>query len=183
MKSASLLTVVAGIALSGAMFARHFAPSSHEEESKTAKVDTESATGFAVVELFTSEGCSSCPPADAVLAELIKDAKDNNRRVFCIAFPVDYWNKLGWTEPHGDPNHTKRQQEYSTAFRTDQIYTPQMIVNGTEEFVGSDKAKAQKSIAAALGQKAATAVTLGMDKPTGANGATTGEDVQNPPTK
>ena len=112
---------------------------------------------------------------------LVKDAKKINRRVYCIAFPVDYWNKLGWTEPHGDPNHTKRQQEYSKAVRTDQIYTPQMIVNGTEEFVGSSKPEAQKSIAAALGQKAATAVTLRMDKPTGANGVTIAYEISSAP--
>lgn len=173
MKYAGLLVVAVGIALFGATFGCHYTlPGRAEEQNADPEIEKVSATGIAVVELFTSEGCSSCPPADVLLAELIKDAKDNKRPVFCLAFPVDYWNKLGWTEPYGDPNHTKRQQEYSKALRTDQIYTPQMIVNGTDGFVGSDKVKAKKSIAAALEQKATTAVTVGIEKSTGANGVT-----------
>jgi len=180
MTSSRRLFIGAGIALTIAV--SFWLPwSSTSGQDKDSKIPNDPATGFALVELFTSEGCSSCPPADAVLADLVHDAKKNNRRVYCIAFPVDYWNKLGWTEPHGDALHTKRQQEYSKVLRTEQIYTPQMIMNGTEEFVGSNKAKAQKSIGVALDQKVATTLTLGLEKPPGAGGVTIAYDIGSAP--
>jgi len=96
----------------------------------------------AVVELFTSEGCSSCPPADDVLSDLEK--RDD---VIVLSWHVDYWNRLGWEDPFSDAAYTKRQREYSNAFRLRSIYTPQMIVNGTREFVGSNRRKADETIA------------------------------------
>jgi len=105
---------------------------------------------FVVVELFTSEGCSSCPPADKVLADLADDAKKNGRRIFLLAFHVDYWNYLGWRDPFSLPVSSERQQQYGTALRVNQSYTPQMIVNGNTEFVGSDRRRAWKAVDAAL---------------------------------
>jgi hypothetical protein len=136
--------------------------SSGEEAAKAADEG-----GVAVVELFTSEGCSSCPPADRVLGDLIADAARRNQAVYCLAFHVDYWDRLGWADPYGSKGHSERQHAYARVLGLDQVYTPQMIVNGSDEFVGSDAARAKKSIREALGRRAAAAVKLdvGTAKP------------------
>ena len=89
-----------------------------------------------MVELFTSQGCSSCPPADALLAELA-DRED----VIAMALHVDYWDYIGWKDKFADPAFTKRQKLYAYAAGTRTIYTPQMIVNGREHVVGSKPMK------------------------------------------
>jgi hypothetical protein len=129
--------------------------SSGEEAAKAADEG-----GVAVVELFTSEGCSSCPPADRVLGDLVADAGRRGQAVYCLAFHVDYWDRLGWADPYGSKTYSERQHAYARALGLDQVYTPQMIVNGSEEFVGSDAARAKKSIRAALGRRAAAGVKL-----------------------
>ena len=121
---------------------------------------------FAVVELFTSEGCSSCPPADRVLGRLVTDAAKEGTRIFPLAFHVSYWDSLGWKDPYAGAEATKRQREYAAAFEGAGVYTPQMIVNGSDQFVGSDAEHARASIAAALKAEAmvgiaATAVQEG----------------------
>ena len=90
--------------------------------------------GFAVVELFTSQGCSSCPPADAYLSHLIKRAELKNQQIIALSFHVNYWNRLGWKDPYSDQRFTQRQQRYAEVFRNNTIYTPQMIVNGSKTF-------------------------------------------------
>ncbi len=80
-----------------------------------------------VVELFTSQSCSSCPPADKVLGEIIKRGD-----VVALAFHVDYWNYLDWKDTFSDASFTKRQYDYAASFSTTQVYTPQMIVNGKQ---------------------------------------------------
>ncbi len=106
-----------------------------------------SAEPFAVVELFTSEGCSSCPPAERLLGEIAERAKKDGSRIFPMAFHVDYWNRLGWHDPFSDPAHSRRQRRYARALGSPRrIYTPQMIVNGVEGFVGSNREQAYKSI-------------------------------------
>jgi len=91
-----------------------------------------------LVELFTSEGCSSCPPADALLARLAADA-ELRERVVPLAFHVDYWDRLGWRDPYSDRRFTGRQEEYARRrFGSDSIYTPQAVVAGESECVGSD---------------------------------------------
>jgi len=105
--------------------------------------------GFAVVELFTSEGCSSCPPADRFLNDLVIEAT-NGRSIYPLAFHVDYWDYIGWKDRFARPEFTERQRRYSVTFRLSSIYTPQMIVNGNKEFVGSDKLDAQRAIGEAL---------------------------------
>ncbi len=109
--------------------------------------------GVAVVELFTSEGCSSCPPAEAALNDIVAAADRTNARVFALAFHVDYWNGLGWPDPFSDKAYSHRQREYATHFESTRIYTPQMIVNGSTEFVGSSRMKARAAIADALATK------------------------------
>jgi hypothetical protein len=108
-----------------------------------------SAPPVALVELFTSEGCSSCPPADRLLGELV-DSSD--RRIYALAFHVDYWDDLGWPDPFASSTYTARQQTYARAFASREMYTPQMIVNGTEGFTGSDRDRAETAIHEALSQ-------------------------------
>jgi len=92
--------------------------------------------GFAVLELFTSEGCSSCPPADELVARIQKEAGD--KPVYVLAYHVDYWNRLGWKDAFSQPEFSKRQYQYHRLFSS-QVYTPQLIINGNSEFVGSDE--------------------------------------------
>ncbi len=98
--------------------------------------------GFAVVELFTSEGCSSCPPADEAVGRL----KGFEKNVYVLSFHVDYWNNLGWKDIFSDPAYSSRQQQYGTFFHLSNIYTPQIIVNGKVEFVGSEESRLRKTI-------------------------------------
>lgn len=104
--------------------------------------------GFAVVELFTSEGCSSCPAADDVLAEIA--ATEQSRSVYALAFHVDYWDDLGWKDRFSSPASTERQHGYAASFRSRRVYTPQLVINGTSEFTGSERARARRVIDAAL---------------------------------
>jgi len=92
------------------------------------------APPVAVVELFTSQGCSSCPPADEILGELSK-----RQDVVALTFPVDYWDYLGWKDTLAHPLFTKRQKAYAHARGDRQVYTPQAIVNGTKPCIGSDR--------------------------------------------
>ena len=110
-----------------------------------------SAKGVAVVELFTSEGCSSCPPADDVLADL---ARTSDRPVYTLAFHVDYWDDLGWPDRFASHENTMRQHAYARALGTSGVYTPQMIVGGTEQFTGSDRGRASLAVARGLSRPA-----------------------------
>jgi hypothetical protein len=109
-----------------------------------------SRDGIAVVELFTSEGCSSCPPADALLG----DEAHANPRVYALAFHVDYWDDLGWRDRFASHDYTARQSAYSRSFGTSTVYTPEMIVGGTDAFAGSDRRRAEASIERALAHPA-----------------------------
>jgi hypothetical protein len=97
-----------------------------------------------VVELFTSQGCSSCPPADELLATLA-----DRPEVLALAFHVDYWNRLGWTDPFSSAWATARQSAYATLMGSSQVYTPQAVVDGGRDVVGSDRAAMESAIAAA----------------------------------
>jgi hypothetical protein len=106
------------------------------EKPMEVKNESESQ-GFAVLELFTSEGCSSCPPAETVLKEIQQEYK--NKPVYIVAFHVDYWNHLGWKDQFSQEAFTERQRQYSYILGSGSLYTPQLIINGTKEFVGSSK--------------------------------------------
>lgn len=115
---------------------------------------------FAVVELFTSEGCSSCPPADDFLQDLTTMARAKDLRVFTLGFHVDYWDYLGWPDPFADRRNTQRQRRYAQILRAETIYTPQMIVNGTDAFGGYRREVGQQAINQALSQAPAAVLTI-----------------------
>ena len=130
------------------------APTPQQENSVTGRVPV-------LVELFTSEGCSSCPPADGLLARLVETQPVEGAEVVALEEHVDYWNRLGWTDPYSSSGFTQRQAEYSEAFGLEGAYTPQMVVDGQAEFVGSDERQARQSIAqAAREQKTRVQIAL-----------------------
>ena len=109
---------------------------------------------IAVVELFTSQGCSSCPPADQLLGSIVNEAETQDQSVYALSFHVAYWNYLGWQDPFSHEAFTKRQRQYARTLG-ESVYTPQMVVNGTKVFVGSKSSMAQDEIQKAQ-QQAAT---------------------------
>ena len=108
---------------------------------------TDGARSPVVVELFTSEGCSSCPPADALLTELDRQPIPG-AEISPLGIHVDYWNQLGWTDRFSSKEFTGRQNAYARHFRLDSVYTPQMVIDGRYEFTGNDSAQARKIILA-----------------------------------
>lgn len=108
------------------------------------KIEPITAEAPVVVELFTSQGCSSCPPADAYLGDLAK-----RRDVLALALHVDYWDYIGWKDRFASPVTTQRQRAYAHALRQRMVYTPQMVVDGAQEAVGSNRSEVEALIAAA----------------------------------
>lgn len=114
--------------------------------------------GFAVVELFTSEGCSSCPPADELVASVAKE--DSAEPVYILSFHVDYWNRLGWTDAFSNAAYTKRQGQYADWLQLPSVYTPQIVVNGSREFIGSQSDSLHNAIQESLLKPSGTRLTL-----------------------
>ena len=96
------------------------------------------SNGIVVLELFTSQGCSSCPPADEVLSKYVTA---NNPNIIPLAFHVDYWNYIGWKDPFSKVQYSDRQREYAQYFNSNGVYTPQLVINGKYELVGSYEKK------------------------------------------
>jgi hypothetical protein len=111
-----------------------------------------------VVELFTSQGCSSCPPADALLAELA-----NRSEVLTLSFHVDYWDRLGWKDPFSSPEATQRQHRYAELLGLATVYTPQIIVDGKWQAVGSDRGEVERALDAARRDGTEVPVALALD--------------------
>jgi hypothetical protein len=109
-----------------------------------------------LVELFTSEGCSSCPPADKLLSDLDQNQQVQGAQVIALSEHVDYWNRLGWKDPFSSPDFSRRQAAYAQALGLEDFYTPQMIVDGRTEFVGSKRAAALEAITRAARTSKAT---------------------------
>jgi len=120
------------------------------------------AAPFAVVELFTSEGCSSCPPADRLLGRLAEEVSRSGRNVYPLAFHVDYWDYLGWSDRFARAEFGSRQQWYASALHADGVYTPQLVVNGTVSLVGSDERRIRAAIAEALTRSPAASVSVSV---------------------
>jgi hypothetical protein len=121
------------------------------------KNNTIASKGFAVVELFTSESCSSCPPADELVARIQKEYI--SQPVYILAFHVDYWNHLGWKDAFSSVDYTKRQQMYSQHLRAE-VYTPQVVINGKKAFVGSEENTLRNAIKAGLQNPVSAQITL-----------------------
>jgi len=115
-----------------------------------------------VVELFTSQGCSSCPPADALLGELAR-----RRDVLPLGFHVDYWDRLGWKDPYASAAATQRQRAYARLLDTATVYTPQMVIDGRIDVVGSYR----DQVLAAIDRARATAATVPIACTAGSDGA------------
>jgi hypothetical protein len=111
-----------------------------------------------VVELFTSEGCSSCPPADALLAELA-----GRPDVLALSFHVDYWDRLGWKDPFSSREATERQNRYATLLDLATVYTPQIVIDGRWQAVGSDRADVERALGRARRDRQDVLVSLALD--------------------
>lgn len=118
-----------------------------------------------VVELFTSEGCSSCPPADELLTRMEHQSSSNGAEIIPLGFHVDYWNELGWKDRFSSHAYTERQEKYDSRFRLDGPYTPQMVVDGESQFVGNDSGSADNAIAQAAARQQQADVTLQWTSP------------------
>jgi|CXWL01.1.fsa_nt_gi hypothetical protein len=117
-----------------------------------------------LVELFTSEGCSSCPPADRLLMDLSTNQPYKGIEVIALGFHVDYWDHIGWRDRFSSPEHTKRQEEYSRRFRLDSTYTPQVVVDGEREVVGNSRQSVDDAISRSRGEKAEIRLEIKDDK-------------------
>ena len=115
-----------------------------------------------VVELFTSEGCSSCPPADRAIKFLAEQQPVPNAEIIPLGFHVDYWDGPEWKDKFSSPAFSRRQQLYVSRFGLDSSYTPEMVVDGKAEFIGSDTGKAVKKISEAANEQKGK-VTLALD--------------------
>ena len=147
MKTIKILSLVAFLAVAAITSSAFI----NARVSKKINVDNK---GFAVIELFTSEGCSSCPPADELVAKIEKESKD--KPVYILAFHVDYWNRLGWKDQFSSADFSKRQNDYANYLHLQTVYTPQIVVNGKTEFVGSQEGTLRNALHSSL-QKAAIA--------------------------
>src|SRR4051812_14249507 len=116
-----------------------------------------------VVELFTSEGCSDCPPADALLRKLEEKQPVPNAEIIVLSEHVDYWDHIGWRDRFSSKTFTERQQKYGDRFKLDSVYTPQMVVDGRTELNGADERRALQAITDAA-KAGKTEVTVNVAK-------------------
>jgi hypothetical protein len=134
-----------------AVFGIGLAGNTRMSPSRNVSAGAKPGVPVVIVELFTSEGCSSCPPADLLLKKLSEEQPIASAQVVALEEHVDYWNRLGWTDPFSSAEFSRRQEEYAGVFRNNGVYTPQMIVDGQTEFTGSQAKKAQEAIERSAG--------------------------------
>lgn len=158
MKPIKIFAAVVALAMAGLVSAAFI---NREDVTKTKDIKT-AGNGFAVIELFTSEGCSSCPPADELVAKIQKE--DSGKPVYILAFHVDYWNRLGWKDVFSNADYSKRQSKYASWLKLQSVYTPQIVVNGKKEFVGSQEGTLRNAITEGLRTASATTLTLNTQK-------------------
>jgi hypothetical protein len=151
MKSIKLL------AIAGAITICAFTSIGFVKTSKATLVKTDDK-GFAVIELFTSEGCSSCPPADELVARVQKDNAD--KPIYVLAYHVDYWDRKAWKDAYSSAAFSQRQNDYALKLRLASVYTPQVVINGHDQFLGSDEKLMHKAIDIALAKAPAAQLSL-----------------------
>lgn len=122
--------------------------------------DIKTTKGIAVLELFTSEGCSSCPPADELMGKIQNENKDG--QVYVLSYHVDYWDRQGWKDIFSNPEYTKRQYDYAKWLGKEPVYTPQVVVNGKKDYIGSDEFTIRNAISSALSKPATAELTLAI---------------------
>ncbi|WP_420551521.1 DUF1223 domain-containing protein [Tenacibaculum aiptasiae] len=113
---------------------------------------------FVVFQLFTSQGCSSCPPADYLLEQVKKNTTNSN--VIVMSYHVGYWDRLGWKDPFSKKVFTELQYDYARKFNSSSVYTPQLVVNGNEHFTGSNRSKLKRSLRKYTSKNASNAIIL-----------------------
>jgi len=121
------------------------------------------AEGPLVIELFTSQGCSSCPPADQLLSRLATAGVLGDRALAPLSFHVDYWNELGWVDPYSSSAWTERQRHYARSIGDDRVYTPELVVGGASGVIGSNLAAVTQAVQRAA-HPAVLAATAAWDK-------------------
>lgn len=146
MKTKIFLLLVLCFAINACSMQKTVVTAENQAIAEDKKKSDDTAKTPVLVELFTSEGCSSCPPAERALAFLEKEQPIGTAEIITLALHVDYWNQLGWTDEFSSPLHSQRQELYAKKFRLGSIYTPQMVVDGGAEFNGSNTGKASKAI-------------------------------------
>jgi hypothetical protein len=153
-RTAAVKVALSALGIAALVGAAALRPASHASTAdlRLSNDDRAGARTPVLVELFTSEGCSSCPPADALLEKLDQQQPVAGTEVIALEEHVTYWDQQGWVDPFSGVEWTERQQDYAAARHDHGIYTPQMVVNGQAEFVGSREREAFQAITAAAAQ-------------------------------
>ena len=160
MRAALIVLSLGAAALVAFFFGMSLAPAPATLADSLTEPGPESQSSRPVlVELFTSQGCSSCPPADALLEIL---AEDPHRDIIPLSFHVDYWNRLGWRDPFSSAEWSERQRLYNEAMRTGRVYTPQLVIDGRSHCVGSDVKTVYRQIDEALERSVGVDIELSV---------------------
>jgi hypothetical protein len=161
MKTSLILTVLIILVVVAVLFSSFKNTGSDLKRNRTQTlkaIPDKDGKGFAVLELFTSEGCSSCPPADELLAKIQKESGE--KAVYILAYHVDYWDRLGWKDAYSNADFSKRQFQYGDWLHLSPIYTPQLIINGKTQYLGSDESAIDHAISEQLAGSPSSTLVL-----------------------